>query len=288
MAQVQAEGDAVCRSQVAVAQHLVAGEADGVFGLLVDAQGTGPQVDVGESHQLGDLRVAGIVEVDVDGGAMGVLVRGTAVVDRRSVFRSLAEEGVHRIVDAVHAQVGGHTVGDLVPLAVSVRGIREDVDESRSHHQAGGVQRRGTHQRIQADPADGVPVDADVGHGVEAGFRIYDPSAGHHDVVNPVVRGHHGLVEGRLDVRHARRRGRRHSGGTRDGRHGGWARCARVARVSRKAPQEGDRRRAEAHAQDEPSPRHGRRPEVVIQAARHRAVGRVVGTLGRIVHRGGR
>ena len=254
---MQAQRDAVCRSQLAVAEHLVEGDADVVLGLLVDAQGTGPEVHLGEPHQLCDLRVAGVVDADAEGDAVGGLVGGAAVVDRGPQFGRPTQEPVDGIVDAVHAQVGRDAVGDLVPLAVSVRGIREDVDEPRSHHQAGGVQRGGTDQRVQADAADGVTVDSDVGHCVEAGLRVDDPTAGHDDVVDPVVGWHSGVVEGRLDVRHAGRRGRRHGAGTGNGRQRRRAGRTRCAGGSREAPQEGDRGCAEADAQDEASPRHG-------------------------------
>ena len=165
--QVQAQWHAVPGGQVAVAEHLVQGDPDVVLGLFMDTQGSGPQVHVGQADQLGDLRVAGVVDADPEVCAVGRLVGRSAVVDRRPVLSGLDQEPVHGVVDAVHAQVGGNPVGHLVPLAVAGGRVGQDVDEARGHDEAAGVQRGPTGQGIEADPGDGVAVDSQVADGVE-------------------------------------------------------------------------------------------------------------------------
>jgi hypothetical protein len=204
-------------------EHLVESDTRDVLGLLVDAQCACPDVDVGEPYQLVELRVRGVVEVDLQGDAVAVLVGGPAVVDRWTVLRRQSQKFVHRAVDAVHAQVGRDPVGDLVPLAVAVGAIGEDVDESRGHDKAGGVQGRGADQWIQADPGDGVAVDSDMGHRIEAGLGIDDPSACNDDVVYPAVLGHLRGAQRGLDVRYACRGCRRHGRWSGYGRQRGRA-----------------------------------------------------------------
>ena len=104
--------------------------------------------------------------------------RGTAVgVGREPVLGA--------VVEAVHPEVGGHAVGQLVPLAVAVGAVRQDVDESGRHHQAGRVDGPGRLQggrvRIDRDGRHSRAADADAGHGIEtrSGVDHTAPDNGH-------------------------------------------------------------------------------------------------------------
>ena len=97
----------------------------------------------------------------------------------------------------MHAQIGGHPVGHLVPLAVAGRRVREDVDEARGDDETAGVQGGPTGQGFEADSGDGVAIDSQVADGVEARLGVHDPTTGHHHVVDLVGGGRWGLVEGR-------------------------------------------------------------------------------------------
>ena len=155
----------------------------------MDAECSSPDVGVGTPDQLVDLGIAGVVDADTHVGPVAVLVSRPAVVDRRAVLGGPLEEPVHRVVDAVHAQVGGDPVGDLVPLAVAVDRVREDVDEAGSDDQAGSVQHGPPPQRSGRDGDHRVPVNTYVGHGVKSGLGVDHPATGHHEVVAVVVNG---------------------------------------------------------------------------------------------------
>ena len=87
--QVKTEWYVVTGGQVAVAEHLVQGDPDVVFGLLVDAQGSGLQVHVGQADQIGDLCIGGVVDADPEVYAVGRLVGRSAVVDRGPMLGGL-------------------------------------------------------------------------------------------------------------------------------------------------------------------------------------------------------
>ena len=117
------------------------------------------------------------------------IVECAAVVHRRTlgVGAVVVEEVVGRVVDAVHAQVRGDAVTDLVPNTVRVGLVRQHVDEPRRDHEVGGVDRGPAGQRIGADRRDAVAVDADRGHRVVAGLGI-DHSTTGDDPIEDVLR----------------------------------------------------------------------------------------------------
>ena len=215
----------------AVGHHLLEGHPDHVLGLLVDSDRPGQQVGLGPVGQLGDLGLGGVADVRSQRLAVFVLVGGSPVVDRRVVAFLPGEEVLHRVVDAVEAEVGRDAVGDLVPLAVAVGRVAQDVDEAGGHHEPGGINGRGARDRLEADARDRVAVDAHVGHGVEVRVRVDDPATRDHHVVDVgVVDDGEAVVEHRWDVgdgpsgcRRGGCRGRRGSGGGRVWSHRrGW------------------------------------------------------------------
>src|SRR5690606_29399100 len=87
-----------------------------------------------------------------------------------------------RGVETVHAQVGGDAVGDLVPLAVAVGGVRQDVDEPRGDDVPGGVHDGPALQGTGADPGHPTAVHTHVDQAVEARVGVHHPPAADHDV----------------------------------------------------------------------------------------------------------
>ena len=246
--------------QLAVAEYLVEGDADGVLGLLVDAQGAGPQVGLGPSQELVDLGVGGVVDADAHGLAVLVLVGGAAHVDRWGVAGRPGQEALHCAVDAVHADVGGDAVGHLVPLPVAVDRVGEHVDEAGGHDQAAGVQRPTAGEGSVGDGGHGVAVDADVRHAVEPAVGVDDPPALHHQVVEVVVDG-----GGRC--RFGPRRGIGRPGGRGPWSGGGRGRRGRRSggcATAGEATPEGDQPGAEAEPEEDPSSAHRFGSEVVV------------------------
>ena len=87
-------------------------------------------------------------------------------------------------IDAVHAQVGGDAVADLVPGAEIVGLVRQQVDEPGADDVVGGVDGLAAGERSGLDGGDGRPVDAHIGDRVEAALGVDDPSAANHQVVH--------------------------------------------------------------------------------------------------------
>ena len=197
VADVKTQGHGVAGGQLTVGDHLRGLEVDCVLGLLVDADRPCLQVGFGESQQFGPLVSDGPLDPDADVLAMLVMVDSPPVVDRGLERPGLGQELGHWVVEPVEAQVGGDPVGDLVPVAVAVRTVGEDVDEPWCDDQAGRIEGGPAGQRFEADPGHAVAVHPDMGQRIEAGVRVDDPASGDHRVVEVVVAVYPGGVQGR-------------------------------------------------------------------------------------------
>src|SRR5882762_10127355 len=99
-----------------------------------------------------------------------------AIVDQRVTFLVFQEPGDIGHAD-FHFQGRGYSVQRLDALAFYVLAVLVQIDESGSDDQAVAVNDTPPAQRFGRD-ADNLPVaDADVAHGIEAGFGVHDASA---------------------------------------------------------------------------------------------------------------
>jgi len=85
---------------------------------------------------------------------------------------------------------GGYAVKRFHSLALHLLTVLMQVNESGSDDQASGMDDTASAERVGRD-ADNLAVeDANVAHGIEAGFGIHDTSAFEHEV--ELLRGHDG------------------------------------------------------------------------------------------------
>ena len=85
----------------------------------------------------------------------------------------------------------GYAVERFHALALHLLAVLVKVNESGSDHQPGGMDNPASAQRFGRD-ADNLSVtDANVAHGIQAGFGIHDTSAFEHQIV--LLCGHNGV-----------------------------------------------------------------------------------------------
>ena len=84
----------------------------------------------------------------------------------------------------------GDTIKRLDALACEVLAVLVQVNESRSDHQPAGMDDAASAQHLGRDAHNLSVADADVAHGIHAGFGIHDASAFEHEIV--LLRGHNG------------------------------------------------------------------------------------------------
>ncbi len=178
--------------------HLGVADAGLVFQAEGNSQRAILQGPLKERDQAGQLR-----------GRGGTIVPHTQLYPGRAVQEGASK--VHRgtlpLIDSVpglhvtlgprrpvHREVGSDTIRQLVPHAVAVGIVGEDVDEAGPHHAAGGVDLQPASEGLMRNGNDGFSSNADIQPGgVQTRLRVHDaPVTNHHIVALSVGRSNHG------------------------------------------------------------------------------------------------
>ncbi len=103
-------------------------------------------------------------------------VGGAAVVQRASGCRLVLVPGRHGQRAGFQFQRCRHAIERLHPVRRQRLAMRVQVDKSRRHDQAAGVDLVRARTRRLSDRGDAPPGDRDIGHRIEARFRIDHPA----------------------------------------------------------------------------------------------------------------